>query len=118
MRREYTRYVDETYASHVWSIHILEPRLLYLYDVAVDSGEAEVLRQVSGTENSDVERLIVRRVYNPNADLRLQIYRAIQRCGHRLQIIVDEIPELGQRHGRAIVPSKSQLQLIGKCVIV
>lgn len=104
--------------SHVWSIHILEPRLLYLYDVAVDSGEAEVLRQVSGTENSDMERLIVRRVYNPNADLRLQIYRAIQRCGHRLQIIVDEIPELGQRHGRAIVPSKSQLQLIGKYVIV
>jgi len=64
---------------------------------------------VSGTENSDVERLIVLRVYDPNADLRLQIYRAIQRRGHRLQIIVDEIPELGQRHGLVIVLSKIQL---------
>jgi len=28
--------------------------LLYLYDVAIDSGEAEVLWQVSGAENCDV----------------------------------------------------------------
>lgn len=34
--------------------------LLYLYDVAVDSGEAKVLRQVSSTEHCDVERLLVR----------------------------------------------------------
>lgn len=116
---QYIRAIDEAYAPLVWSIHILEPRLLYLYDVAVDSGEAKVLRQVSGTENSDVERFIVRRVYDPNTDLRLQIYRAIQRCcGYRLQIVVDEIPELSQRHGRAIVLSKSQLQLIGKWAIV
>lgn len=80
-------------------IHILLSCLLYLHDVAVDSGEAEVLWQVSGAEDGDAQCLLVLRVHDPDADLRLQIHRAVQRRGHRLQTVVDEIPDLGQRHG-------------------
>lgn len=97
------------------AIHILDFLcLLYLYDVAIDSGEAEVLWQVSGAENCDVQCLVVRRVHDLDADFRLQIHRAIQRRGHRLQAVVNEIPDLGQRHARAIVLSKFQLRLIGE----
>jgi len=37
-------------------------------------------------------------VHDLNANFRLQIHRAIQRRGHRLQAVVDEIPDFGQRH--------------------
>lgn len=70
-------------------------RLLYLHDVAVHSREAEVLWQVPGAENGDVQCLLVRRVHDPDADLRLQIHRAVQRRGDGLQAVVDEIPDLG-----------------------
>lgn len=74
--------------------------LPYLHDVAVDSGEAKVLRQVPGAEHGDVERLVVRGVHDPDADFRLQIHRVVQRRGHCLQAVVDEASDLRQRHTR------------------
>lgn len=54
----------------------------YLNYVAVDTGKAEILRQVTSTKYCHMQSLLVDRMNDFNAYFRLQIHCTIQWSGH------------------------------------
>lgn len=62
----------------------------YLDYVAVDTGKAEILRQVTSTKYRHMQSFLVDRMNDFNAYFRLQIHRAIQWSGHSLETSVYE----------------------------